>query len=117
MIERLRGRARQAQRKRIIERDKGLCQVCLKNGLIRAGTEVDHKIALQNGGDNSDGNQWLLCDDCHSDKTFDERPGGVRKRIGVDGFPVWDSILDEGERGEGSVSGGVVAEPDRKSVV
>jgi hypothetical protein len=35
--------------------------------------EVDHKTALSDGGDNSIGNLWLLCVDCHKQKTSAER--------------------------------------------
>ena len=31
--------------------------------------EVDHKIALMNGGNNELDNLALLCDECHKDKT------------------------------------------------
>lgn len=54
-----------SRRNAIIERDCGRCLVCGSSTLL----EVDHGIALMNGGDNSDGNLGTLCDECHNEKT------------------------------------------------
>lgn len=35
--------------------------------------EVDHRVALHNGGDNTPENLWLLCVGCHKTKTSAER--------------------------------------------
>jgi 5-methylcytosine-specific restriction protein A len=57
-------------RKRIIERDMGLCQACKnERGLIRAGYEADHIDPL---GSNDDSNLQLLCPQCHKRKTSTE---------------------------------------------
>ena len=53
------------RRKVIIERDAGCCLVCDS----RVQLEVDHRIALMNGGDNSNENLGTLCDSCHTKKT------------------------------------------------
>ena len=47
------------------ERCGNCCEVC---GSIRQ-LEVDHKIALMNGGSNSVSNLGVLCDSCHTKKT------------------------------------------------
>ena len=46
-------------------RDGNCCLVC---GSTRQ-LEVDHRIALMNGGNNSVSNLGTLCDDCHNKKT------------------------------------------------
>lgn len=89
MTERLRGRVWQETRKRIIRRDKGLCQSCLQQGRVKAGKQVDHKIPLHKDGTNEDKNLWLLCFDCHDEKTQDERLNrSSRPKIGADGYPI-----------------------------
>ena len=50
---------------KVKERDGGCCLVCSS----RKQLEVDHRIALMNGGDNSMENLGTLCDDCHNEKT------------------------------------------------
>jgi 5-methylcytosine-specific restriction endonuclease McrA len=56
------------ERKRIRERDCGMCQNCGRNG-----RDVDHDIPLWAGiavgGTNEDGNMRVLCFDCHEEKT------------------------------------------------
>ena len=62
----------------------GLCEECLRRGLVRAGEIVHHKQPLTPGNINdpavvlSFGNLELLCRDCHA-----ARHGGV-KRYKVD---------------------------------
>ena len=52
----------------------GLCERCLKNGLITAGVIVHHKIHLTPDNINDPnitlnwGNLELLCRDCHADE-------------------------------------------------
>lgn len=71
----------------ILRRDNGLCQHCLRNGTIRAASEVDHIKRIADGGGDDDDNLQALCHDCHADKTATE--GGKRRkvRIGLDGWP------------------------------
>ena len=52
-------------KKEVKKRDGNCCLVC---GSTRQ-LEVDHRIALMNGGDNSKGNLGTLCDSCHNKKT------------------------------------------------
>lgn len=56
-------------RKRILSRDKGLCQVCLGNGRYRPARAVDHKTPKFEGGTDADENLQAICADCHATKT------------------------------------------------
>lgn len=64
----------------------GLCERCLKNGLITAGVIVHHKIHLTPGNINDPDvalnpeNLTLLCRDCHA---LEHKPG---RRWKVDEF-------------------------------
>ena len=71
-VERIRGRARQRTRNRIMLRDGYTCQVC---GRVTADLEVDHVIPLYAGGNNSDSNLQSLCKACHKLKS-DQEEGG-----------------------------------------
>jgi 5-methylcytosine-specific restriction protein A len=63
--------------------------------MLTAATQVDHVIALVNGGADDDSNRQSLCDDCHKAKTRDDvriRDGkAALPIIGVDGYPIDDS--------------------------
>ena len=52
-------------KKEVKKRDGNCCLVCGSTYQL----EVDHRIALMNGGDNSKGNLGTLCDSCHNKKT------------------------------------------------
>lgn len=71
-VERKRGSAGVKDRNRIRKRDCGLCQMCEAAGRVSLGTEVDHKVALADGGSDTDDNKWLLCTPCHGEKTTRE---------------------------------------------
>lgn len=64
---RLLGSARMKQLVRIRERDNYHCFKCKTP--VEKG-EVDHIIALENGGSNDDTNMQLLCIPCHKKKTI-----------------------------------------------
>ena len=59
-------------RKRILRRDKGLCQVCLKVGKFRPARQVDHRVPKFEGGTEDDDNLQSICLDCHKAKTAAE---------------------------------------------
>ncbi len=63
-------------RKRILRRDKGLCQPCLKNGKPRPARQVDHKIPKFEGGTDDDENLQSICTTCHTAKTAEEARRG-----------------------------------------
>lgn len=69
-MDRLRGRALQTLRKRLLSANP-LCVVCKAKGRTTAATQLDHIKAIVNGGDarpDDDGYQGL-CDACHTDKS------------------------------------------------
>ncbi|WP_407280595.1 HNH endonuclease signature motif containing protein [Aromatoleum evansii] len=53
-------------------REHPLCVECEKLGLVTAATEVDHVVALADGGADDDSNLQSLCGDCHKVKTARE---------------------------------------------
>lgn len=46
-----------------------LCERCYAKGITRLATELDHTIALTNGGEDVPSNRQGLCDECHAIKT------------------------------------------------
>jgi 5-methylcytosine-specific restriction protein A len=77
------------KRERILIRDQGLCQECLRNGrLTEVGVKkfsyyCDHIVPKEDGGSDDDDNLQALCRSCHTAKTDQEknrgRRGGVSK--------------------------------------
>ena len=65
-------KAWQKVRDKVWKRDKGLCQECLKNGIIREGDTVHHIVPINqaNIGDESVtlnmDNLETVCRDCHA---------------------------------------------------
>ncbi len=60
-------------RARVLKRDKGLCQLCLRAGVVREAKTVDHIIPKSHGGTDVDSNLQSLCWPCHKAKTARER--------------------------------------------
>lgn len=64
-------RWRKRVRPAVVARDNGLCQMCLRHGILRPGTEVHHKIELTDSNKRDDtiafgmDNLELLCWECH----------------------------------------------------
>ena len=101
---RIRGRKWMAIRDRIKRRDCGLCQECKRHGRIKPGTEVDHIVALTNGGTNDDDNLELLCAGCHETKTNADLGYKPRVTTGLDGWPVeQDRSMEPGWRRRGYI--------------
>jgi 5-methylcytosine-specific restriction protein A len=77
-------------RKRILARDKHLCQTCKAEGRIKAGNIVDHRLAKAKGGTDDPENLAVICDEHHKTKTAEEsgRPLKPKVRIGLDGWPL-----------------------------
>lgn len=94
---RIRGRAGQAQRARILARDP-ICRECIRQGKVTKSsisTIADHVINLADGGTNDDENFEGLCKMHSDEKTAREaakaqgrEPPKVRPRIGLDGWPI-----------------------------
>lgn len=86
-VQRLRGRALQAQRKRCWLKDPR----CARCGLVTAfpsGFELDHTTALVNGGTNDDSNMQVLHHACHEAKTNEDLGYTPKVATGTDGWPV-----------------------------
>jgi len=90
-VERLRGRAGVAQRRRRLDRTDGLCEHCRAKGIVRLATVVNHIKPLAHGGSDDDDNTENLCDEC--DREVTARQFGYRepikgKGIGRSGRPT-----------------------------
>lgn len=57
----------------VLDRDKHLCQECLRNGRYTPAETVDHITAKANGGTDDLSNLESLCKPCHRAKTAVER--------------------------------------------
>lgn len=66
-------------RKRILSRDKGLCQPCMKSGRVSVAKHVDHIKPKAEGGTDADENLQAICIECHKVKTAAE---ALRSRRG-----------------------------------
>lgn len=75
-------------RKRILTRDKHLCQPCKDKGRLTAAKQVDHIKSKANGGTDAEDNLQSICIPCHNDKTITEKGHRVKPTISVDGWPV-----------------------------
>lgn len=71
MIERLRGRAGQAQRLRRL-RNEPLCRDCRDEGRVEAATVPDHIKPLAQGGTDEDSNIRCLCKRHHRIRTAEQ---------------------------------------------
>jgi 5-methylcytosine-specific restriction protein A len=88
-VNRIRGRKLQEIRKRHFEQFP-LCVDCQKQGRITIATELDHIIALTNGGHDFDvdpSQKCGLCHDCHEAKTAKDMGYRPRLAISLDGWP------------------------------
>jgi 5-methylcytosine-specific restriction protein A len=79
-------------RKRILARDKHLCQPCLRASRVTPASQVDHITPKAKGGTDDEGNLEAICAECHMIKTAKEsgRPLRQRQVISLDGWPVED---------------------------
>jgi 5-methylcytosine-specific restriction protein A len=96
-VERIRGRALQRIRARHFAAHP-LCVMCEAKGIITLATELDHIIALTNGGTNDDDNLQGLCAPCHEIKTIADLGNRPRVTVGADGWPVVDAVQGKGPR-------------------
>jgi 5-methylcytosine-specific restriction protein A len=88
-VKRIRGRALQRMRSRVL-RANPLCVHCAAAGKVAEAVEMDHIVALTNGGTNDEGNMQGLCLSCHADKTARDLGFRVKIATGLDGWPVDD---------------------------
>lgn len=92
------GAAWERVRKVVLERDRGLCQICLKRGAYTTANIVDHIISkakaevLRWSAERTEhpNNLQVICHPCHLVKSEEEQ--GKKKRpsvtIGPDGWPI-----------------------------
>ena len=90
MTKRIRGRQLQTLRRRLFLINP-LCVLCERAGRLSVASELDHIVALVNGGDNEEENLQGLCAPCHVDKTAVDLGQRVKPVIGLDGWPVIDA--------------------------
>jgi 5-methylcytosine-specific restriction protein A len=86
MVERLRGRAGQAQRICRLRRTTGLCEDCANEGRVEVANVVDHIIPLAKGGSDEDENTRNLCHYHHCIRTAEQFGFKPRPTIGKDGW-------------------------------
>lgn len=67
-----RGAMTAQRRARIFESSRGRCAVCSRMLGPADDWDVDHAIAIENGGTDDDSNLRVVCDWCHADKTADD---------------------------------------------
>jgi len=85
-------------RERVMLRDYGICQPCMRQGHIHVGTEVDHIVSKAEGKRlgwaqsriECDANLQTICHDAHKAKTAQEQGRTLKPKqtIGIDGFPL-----------------------------
>ena len=85
---RIRGRRLQAIRKHVLAANP-LCVMCKASGRVTLATEVDHIVALVNGGEDSHENRQALCTPCHQVKTAQDCGYKERAKFDAQGRVVW----------------------------
>lgn len=69
---RITGTTGQSIRERVMRRDRGMCQPCLRDGYARLAQFVDHIVPLWAGGAEADENRQAICKPCHDAKSAAE---------------------------------------------
>lgn len=85
-------------RKLVMERDKGLCQVCLGKNRVAVARAVDHvtpkaeakRLRWSQARTDHPNNLQAICDPCHDEKSAVETGRAYRPKveIGEDGWPI-----------------------------
>lgn len=84
---RIRGRKLQRIRAAVLQANP-LCVMCEAQSIVALATEVDHIIALVNGGKDEPANLQGLCHECHADKTAADMGHRPKVTVGLDGWPL-----------------------------
>lgn len=94
------------------------CALCGRLVDFPNGFELDHRIALVNGGSDEDDNLQVLCTHpCHEDKTRRDLGQVVKQQIGLDGWPVGGGSRRDGGDPHGHQStNSFPLIPDKKSL-
>ena len=69
-------------RERVLRRDHGLCQRCLRANRVQAGNECHHIKPKAQGGTDDMENLETLCHDCH--EAADAKAQGRTSKTGFD---------------------------------
>lgn len=75
-------------RYRILQRDNSTCQRCGRTPADGVKLHIDHKIPVEFGGESSDENYWVLCQECNEGKKHwfkDEDPKEMKKLLSISG--------------------------------
>jgi 5-methylcytosine-specific restriction endonuclease McrA len=72
---------------RIFQAHEGKCYRCQRKLGPRDGYDIDHIIALENGGTDDDANLAPCCDWCHTEKSADDHAqAGHGRRMAAKAF-------------------------------
>lgn len=72
---------------RIFQESGGKCSCCGRKLTSGDDWDIDHRIALENGGSDEDDNLQVLCPWCHKPKTSDDHGQAAKgKRMAVRSF-------------------------------
>jgi 5-methylcytosine-specific restriction endonuclease McrA len=72
---------------RIFQANEGKCYRCQRKLGPRDGYDIDHIIALENGGTDDDANLAPCCDWCHTEKSADDHSqAGHGRRMAAKAF-------------------------------
>jgi 5-methylcytosine-specific restriction protein A len=66
------GREWDKTRQRVLFRDEGLCQPCLRRDCVTVATQVDHIVPKAENGGEEDANLQSICTPCHDEKSRQE---------------------------------------------
>ena len=88
MTKRITGRRLQRIRKQVFD-EQPICVMCKAKGKVTLATEVDHIVALVNGGEDSHENRQALCTPCHQVKTAQDCGYKERAKFDAQGRVVW----------------------------
>ena len=83
---RIRGRTLQTIRAEHFRRNP-LCVMCLDQGKVSIAVELDHILALTNGGKDEPDNRQGLCHPCHESKTLADL--GIKSDAFTYRGPLW----------------------------
>ena len=88
MTKRITGRRLQRIRKQVFA-EQPICVACKAKGRVTVATQVDHIVALVNGGEDHADNRQALCASCHQVKTAQDCGYKERAKFDAQGRVVW----------------------------
>jgi len=75
-------------RRRVLIRDKHLCQPCLRLQRVTPAREVDHITPKAQGGTDDESNLQSICPTCHAEKSSTEGQAARKARADGQGFGI-----------------------------